>query len=98
MRCIDLAQILAQTVEANQAYAEKFNVRVVNTSLIDEVFIFVDPDRLTQVLTNLISNAIKFSNPQDIVFIETTLSEKQLKLLLRDSGLVFLRVFRQDIY
>jgi signal transduction histidine kinase len=42
-------------------YVRKFNVSLEFHSPGDEIRVIVDEDRLTQVLSNLMSNAIKFS-------------------------------------
>ncbi|STX48927.1 sensory box histidine kinase/response regulator [Legionella hackeliae] len=57
----DLQTLVNEAVESNKMYAEKYGVKF-NLLSPDESFpIQVDPDRLIQVLNNLISNACKFS-------------------------------------
>lgn len=52
----------------------------------DEALIYGDYDRLTQVLTNLVSNAYKFTEPEGTVSIELTPGEGDLRIAVRDSG------------
>jgi signal transduction histidine kinase len=51
--------LVAQAVEAMRGQADSLGVRLVSD--VDTVLLRADPDRVLQTLTNLISNAIKFS-------------------------------------
>ncbi|MBD2155633.1 CHASE2 domain-containing protein [Leptolyngbya sp. FACHB-16] len=55
----NLADVMTQAVEIMQAMADKADVELVLTPIVMQTW--ADPDCLLQVLTNLISNAIKFS-------------------------------------
>ena len=50
------------------------------------VMIYADPNRITQVLENLISNAIKFSKPGGKVTIELVERERECELIVSDLG------------
>jgi signal transduction histidine kinase len=47
---------------------------------------FVDPDRLSQILTNLIANAIKFSPVHGAVSLSVSRSNNQILFRVKDSG------------
>jgi DNA-binding response OmpR family regulator len=51
-----------------------------------EAIIFADPDRILQVLTNLISNAIKFSNPRGTVRVGTERRDAEVVVSVSDQG------------
>ncbi len=55
-----------------QTAAQKSNVRFVIES--NDVHVYADPDRILQTLTNLISNAIKFSPPPSTIPSEVRLT------------------------
>ena len=61
LRPQSVAQMTAKVVELNQGYVQKCNARVEIETIDESVRISVDEDRLIQVLTNLVSNAAKFS-------------------------------------
>ncbi len=60
---IVLDELVRQTIEANRGFAQQYDVTLELTATLPGVQVYADPDRITQVFTNLISNAIKFSPP-----------------------------------
>lgn len=60
-RILSLAAIVTQAVELNRPYAQRLGVDITIEGGDADAFVWADPDRLMQVLTNLISNAAKFS-------------------------------------
>jgi signal transduction histidine kinase len=62
-RTFDLADLARQSIEALMPYAEKYNVDFVLAPADASLEICADAERISQVLTNLLSNAAKFSVP-----------------------------------
>jgi signal transduction histidine kinase len=50
------------------------------------VFLWADADRLMQVITNLISNATKFSPQGETVRVSAEATELDVRILVKDSG------------
>ncbi|MGJ5634685.1 ATP-binding response regulator [Nostoc sp. CALU 1950] len=75
MKC-NAADLLIIATETMQAMADKLQVKLIVDPLAIELW--ADPDRLLQTLTNLISNAIKFSEPGDTVWISAILAEHKV--------------------
>ena len=61
----DVVDLIEQAVEAMQAIAQQHNIELEAQS--DPISIWADPDYIVQTLTNLISNAIKFSAPGNAI-------------------------------
>ncbi|MBD3680008.1 MAG: PAS domain-containing protein [Rhodobacteraceae bacterium] len=82
----DMSALLSSAVEANQAFAESFGVRLEVRDSTSGASIFADPDRITQVITNLLSNAIKASGPGDRVCIELDNDDDTVRTTVSDNG------------
>jgi len=68
-----------------QAYANEKNIELV-TNLDTLPIIEVDADRVSQVLRNLVNNAIKFSNENSKIEISTELKKNLIIFSVRDYG------------
>lgn len=66
----NVADLMVQSVDAMQSMAQQKQVTLVNHPL--DSLILVDPDFIIQALTNLLANAIKFSEPNSTVLICAT--------------------------
>ncbi|MGD9865614.1 MAG: histidine kinase N-terminal 7TM domain-containing protein [Pseudodonghicola sp.] len=84
---MDADAFLSDVIEEYEAFAAQANVRLV--SLSDDVHrqLRADPDRLKQVVGNVISNAVKFSPEGGQVECSTRLMGARLRLSVRDSGI-----------
>lgn len=51
-----------------------------------ESYVYADMGKIQQVLYNLIDNAIKFSQPDSVISVETTLKYDKLFVSVRDTG------------
>ena len=66
----NVADLMVQSVEAMQSIAQQKQVTLENHPL--ESIISADPDFIIQALTNLIANAIKFTEPNSTVLIRAS--------------------------
>lgn len=81
-----LMPLIEQVVEANQGFAAQHGTRYQITVRDDTGWVRIDADRLTQVLTNLLSNAAKYSPPDVPVTIEVSRQGDALRIAVRDQG------------
>ena len=82
----DLRDALEEANRAVAAYSDQFDVRI-RTDVPDHpVFAAYDFDRMLQVLTNLISNACKFSRPNTEVVVSLLADDKQVVIKVEDTG------------
>jgi signal transduction histidine kinase len=94
---VALGPFLARVVELNAPYAEKYGVRLVAGGG-DGLEVQADPERLMQVLTNLASNAIKFSPPGEEVRITASALPHAARLEVTDRGPGIPPEFRSRIF
>jgi signal transduction histidine kinase len=85
-RPLDLMELIDQTVKADEGLAVQHNVRLQVIAAQPGAKVHVDPDRLAQVIKNLISNACKFSPPGNTVDLAVTREGGRLKVAVTDYG------------
>jgi PAS domain S-box-containing protein len=93
-----LEPLVRQVIEANRAYAANFGVSIEMTSTCCDIRVRVDRDRLHQVLTNLISNAAKFSSPGASVAVDIDREADRARIAVRDRGPGIAEEFRGRIF
>lgn len=59
---------------------------VINTISLDTPRVYADEMRLTQILINLLNNAIKYNRPNGTIEISSQCEDHQLRILVRDTG------------
>ena len=92
---VDLAALLQETVEILQPTSPTHTLIVRETT---HAMIMGDKDRLGQVLTNLISNAIKYSPQANQVDLSITTSNKTVTLRVRDYGVGIPKAQQKHIF
>jgi PAS domain S-box-containing protein len=83
---VSLSELLQQAVESNAGYAQKYDVRFLLDDGTDNDRVLADPDRLMQVVTNLLSNAAKFSPPGTDVLIRLRPRALTMRVEVEDHG------------
>jgi signal transduction histidine kinase len=86
-RNCNLASVITETVQAYEASAEENLIRLSVDRLPEETEnVFCDPSRTSQVLANLIGNAIKFSTAGGSVRVKAAISGNSIVVSVADSG------------
>lgn len=83
---LDIKQFIKNSIELNQEYAKKYNTGFVCTNFIDNIIVNVDKDRLTQVMSNLLSNAAKYSPENINIEIFTAIKNGKIRVSVKDYG------------
>jgi PAS domain S-box-containing protein len=73
-------------IQANRGMADDHDVSVRPDEASERAMVFADPDRLAQVITNLISNAIKFSPRNAEVVVSVRCRDERVHIHVRDHG------------
>ncbi len=81
-----LAILVQQAIETNAGIAAKANVRYVIVGVIPQVELMVDNERFVQVMSHLLSNAVKFSAAGDHVELSARLRGERVRIEVRDFG------------
>lgn len=81
----NLNPLLLQQIQMNQVSAYQKNISITNSleKVPDTIF---DPNRMGQVMDNLISNAVKFSQPGTSVQVGLTSNDESLEFYVKDEG------------
>jgi PAS domain S-box-containing protein len=98
MSSVPLAELLQQSVEANAGFAEKCEVRFLLEPVSPNDRVMADPDRLMQVIANLLSNAAKFSLPGAEVRIRVRSAAETLRIEVEDSGSGIPEAFKAHVF
>lgn len=81
----DLRGILEQVTDDLQVMAEEKNLGLVYTKNSTPVVMITDPARMTQVLTNIVSNAIKYTNKGQVE-LECKQIPGEVTIRVKDTG------------
>lgn len=95
---LSLRAALASAVAANAAFASAHGARIVLVEPVPAGEVVADPDRLAQVLANLISNAVKFSPPGAPVEVGAAARGRTVRVTVRDRGPGIPEEFRSRIF
>jgi PAS domain S-box-containing protein len=95
---VSLVEIIHQTVLKLQGYAHQQQVKIVPELSVPIPNLIGDKQRLEQVLTNLIGNAIKFSPAGEIVTVAASLDSEDIIVAVKDNGVGIPAEALKDIF
>ncbi|NJM06628.1 response regulator, partial [Candidatus Gracilibacteria bacterium] len=83
---VEVVPLVVQALEEQHAYAASLGVSMVFEPQLDQLWVEADSDRLLQVLTNLLSNALKFSPPGGLVRLALNAERGMARITVSDKG------------
>jgi signal transduction histidine kinase len=98
LEVVRLDDLVREAMVLNKAFAERFKVRFEVDGEMPARQVVADHKRLLQVMTNLLSNAAKFSPEGDAVKIAMTQSGSNVRIAVQDRGPGIPEAFRGRIF
>jgi PAS domain S-box-containing protein len=95
---VAIDDVAREALRLNQGFADRFMVRLQLDGVPPQVNVRADRKRLMQVLTNLLSNAAKFSPPKGSVDIAVTVAGGKVRVSVGDRGPGIPVAFRSRIF
>lgn len=95
---VDIMELVQQSIDLNQAFVEKFKCRLLLKSSQTNALVMADRARLLQVLTNLISNAAKFSSPASDIVLTVSRQEDLVRVSVFNQGSGIPEEFQERIF
>jgi len=86
---VDLLGVAKNSLELNQVYIDKFACEAVlkTPETMSSIYVYGDEQRLLQVVTNLISNAAKFSNKKGKIIVALEVKNAIVEFSVTDFGM-----------
>ena len=95
---IALDELVRESMVLNKAFGERFKVRFESHGDVPERKVRADRKRLLQVMTNLLSNAAKFSPEGGVVEISTEDAGSKVRIAVHDRGSGIPEAFRARVF
>ncbi|GIX06997.1 MAG: hybrid sensor histidine kinase/response regulator [Candidatus Poribacteria bacterium] len=97
MRPVSLRRTIEQTLEATKGFADQYGVRL-ELEPGEDATVYADADRLAQVITNLVSNAVKYSPKGEAVRVRLERQNGRVRVSVEDKGPGIPEEYREKIF
>ena len=98
LQVVALQPLLQQGLVANEGFASQHGVTLQLHAPDEPLWVNIDNDRITQVLTNLVSNAVKFSPRSAVVEVTLSRRDESVRIEILDHGSGIPDEFRSRIF
>lgn len=83
----DVSSLITETVESNKIQAASKNIKLETAVPMSFPDILADEEKTQWIISNLISNAIRYSYENSYIYITATQHEKTIEISVKDTGL-----------
>jgi len=94
----EMLPIVQEAISLNESFAKQYNIKLNLKERIDSAYVNVDRDRIIQVITNLISNAVKYSHANNDVNIYLKQNNGNVLICVEDFGMGIPEEFHSEIF
>jgi PAS domain S-box-containing protein len=98
LEAVDLGELVTESLTLNRAFADRFKVRLVAAGELQTFKVTADRKRVLQVMTNLLSNAAKFSAEGTAVEVTMETEGNTVRVGVHDTGPGIPESFRGRIF
>jgi PAS domain S-box-containing protein len=95
---VGIGSLVEQAVASNRPYADVFGVGLASASTVNGDRVIGDPNRLLQVLSNLVSNAVKYSPRGETVTVSVDHGPMGIRVSVADRGPGIPAEFRSRVF
>ena len=86
MNEVNPSDFLKEIIQLNRVFSDKKAIEILERFDLEEDYLSFDKQKLTQVLNNILTNAIKFSNPHTTISVGAMVSDKVFTFWVKDNG------------
>lgn len=83
---MNISSFIDRSIELNNMLAASKDITIVRNGEYEEVVVEADKNKLNQVMDNLLSNAMKYSDTHTTVSVTITPSENEVEITVSDEG------------
>ncbi|MFT8312711.1 MAG: ATP-binding protein [Clostridium sp.] len=94
----NIVEITEDIVQSVAEYVKSKGLYIVFDTDIEEKIIACDPEKIERIILNLISNAIKFSNPEGKIFVNILDKADTVEISVKDTGIGIDKKYLNNIF
>ena len=84
---VNIVSLLKALTLSFTSYAERKRITLKFNSTEDEIIVYVDKDKFQKIITNILSNAFKFTPEEGLVEVNVSRSDEYLDIKVSDTGI-----------
>jgi len=84
---VDVGMMIKEILQEFNPQAKRKGLYLVYKSDQEKIFVLADPEKLKQVLINLVSNAIKFTFKGGVTISAKVINRKEVRIKVKDTGI-----------
>jgi len=98
IKAYSIAEIASDCIKNYEAQAKNIGISLYNSIEIDLPNVIVDKEKITWVLNNLVSNAIKYTNSGGKITIGAFIAGEKMQVFVKDNGKGIPREYHEKIF